>query len=137
MLLHQASHRGLFRAVTVERLLPGSEFVAPSARIGSASAGRPREFTAGKLTSTLSHRMADVHGRQWTAHWSHSTCDSKVATQVDARCAASRGNDIERREVGLETAGVPGQQWPTLDGGVGSDEEVGQHLPLAAAAPAV
>ena len=25
----------------------------------------------------------------------------------------------------------------TLDGGVGSDEEVGQHLPLAAAAPAI
>ena len=76
-----------------------------------------------------------------STHWSHSTCDSKVATQVDARCAASgaasRGNDIERREVGLETAGVPGQQLPTLDGGVGSDEEVGQHLPLAAAAPAV
>ena len=34
-------------------------------RFGSASAGRPREFTAGKQTPNLDHRIADVHGRQW------------------------------------------------------------------------
>jgi hypothetical protein len=74
-------------------------------------------------------------------HWSHSPCNFNTDTPVDDRCAASvaasSGHDIEPREVGLETAGVPGQQWPTLNGGVGSDEEVGQHLPLAAAAPAI
>ena len=88
------------------------------------------------LAPTGKHRLFTAH-----THWSHSTCDPKLDPRVDDRYAASgavsRGNDIERREVGLETAGVPGQQGPTLDGGVGSDEEVGQHLPLASAAPAV
>lgn len=81
------------------------------------------------------------HGRRQPTLWSQSTSGPEVDTGVDDRCAASRsasrGNDTERGEVGLETAGVPGQQGPTLDGGVRSDEEVGQHLPLAAAAPAV
>jgi hypothetical protein len=31
---------------------------------GSASAGRARDLTAGKLTSKLSDRIADVRGRQ-------------------------------------------------------------------------
>lgn len=35
---------------------------------GSASASRPRELTARKLTPKLSHRIADIHGRQWTTH---------------------------------------------------------------------
>jgi hypothetical protein len=33
---------------------------------GSACACRARDLSAGKLTSNLSHRIADVRGRQWT-----------------------------------------------------------------------
>lgn len=49
---------------------------------GSASAGRPRELTAGKLTPKVSHRIADTRGRQWTTH----TCPS--AFSKAARCSA-------------------------------------------------
>ena len=41
-------------------------------RFGSASAGRAHEFTAGKLTLKLSHRIADTRDRQWTTQ----TCPS-------------------------------------------------------------
>jgi hypothetical protein len=40
--------------------------------IGSACAGRARDLTAGKLTPNLSHRIADVHGRQWSTQTSPS-----------------------------------------------------------------
>ena len=66
------SQLGLFRAVTVERLLPGSEFGVPSVRIGSACLGRARDLTAGKLTPKLSYRKADIRGRQWTTPRRHS-----------------------------------------------------------------
>lgn len=34
-------------------------------RLGSAGAGRPRDLTAGKLTPKLSHKIAEIRGRQW------------------------------------------------------------------------
>ena len=35
-------------------------------RCGSACAGRARDLNAGKLTSNLGYRIADVHRRQWS-----------------------------------------------------------------------
>ena len=46
---------------------------------GSASAGRPRELTAGKLTPKFSHRIADTRGRQWT------TLSGHLPIQIDDR----------------------------------------------------
>jgi len=40
--------------------------------LGSASAGRARDLTAGKPPPKLSDRIADVRGRQWLAISSHS-----------------------------------------------------------------
>jgi hypothetical protein len=50
----------------------GPLFRLPSDRIGSACAGQARDLTAGKLTSSLSHWIADVHGRQWSTRCGHS-----------------------------------------------------------------
>lgn len=44
----------------------GDQMDGVYARFGSASAGRPPDLAAGKLTLNLSRRVADVHGRQWT-----------------------------------------------------------------------
>ena len=52
--------------VTRERLLAGVEFCGSSDSNGSASAGRVRDLNAGKLTTKLSDRIADVRGRQYT-----------------------------------------------------------------------
>jgi hypothetical protein len=40
----------------------------PSDRYGSVSDSRARDLTAGKLTTKLSHRTADVRGRQLSTH---------------------------------------------------------------------
>ena len=47
------------------RLLFGSQCGSPADCLGSASAGRVRDLTAGKLTPKLSRRIADVRGRQY------------------------------------------------------------------------
>ena len=49
----------------------------------------------------------------------------------------SRRDDFQARKVSAEPAGISREQRPALDGGMRADEEVGQHLGLAAAAPAV
>lgn len=43
----------------------------PAGRFGSASAGRVRELTAGKMTPKLCDRKADVRGRQYTTLCGH------------------------------------------------------------------
>jgi hypothetical protein len=49
-----------------DRPLRGADFITPDDADGSASAGWPRDFTAGKLTTKLMLRIADIHSRQWT-----------------------------------------------------------------------
>ena len=43
-------------------------------RIGSASADRVRDLTAGKLTSKLSDGVADGRGRQYPTQTGHRRC---------------------------------------------------------------
>jgi len=56
--------RGSSQGVSIERLLRDHQFRASNAAVGSASAGRPRDLTDGKLTPKLSRRIADIRGRQ-------------------------------------------------------------------------
>jgi hypothetical protein len=49
----------------VTRQLCGFELRVAKVGRGSASAGRVRDLTAGKLTPKLSDRIADVRGRQY------------------------------------------------------------------------
>jgi hypothetical protein len=53
------------------------------------------------------------------------------------RVRVGRCNHVEAGKVGPEPARIARQQRPALDGGVGADEEVRQHLGFATAAPAV
>ena len=49
-----------------DRPFTGVEDRGAKVSCGSTSDGRARDLSAGKLTPNLSHRIADVHGRQWS-----------------------------------------------------------------------
>jgi len=63
-----------------------------------------------------------------------------VLVSAPSGCGAaptSGCNDFQRREVGSDAAGIPSQQGPAFHRRMRTDEEVGQHLQLAAAASSV
>ena len=77
-------------ACKADRRLWGGEIGTADVASGSASARQPRELTAGKLTLKLSHRIADIRGRQWTTHTSPSTRSEAARRQApDASGSAS------------------------------------------------
>lgn len=80
-----------------DRLLRGDDFGAADVADGSSSAGRARDLNGGKLTPNLSHRIADVHDRQW------STLSRLVRLGTRCSQAAVERLACAAREIGKPT----------------------------------